>query len=287
MTAVDLTPIERSNAHSRRLRELVRAPELLIMPGAWDVMSARFFESIGFAVIQGSSGAISNAMGFADGALSREETVEIYRHMIEAIEIPLNADGEKGYGGPAEVAETVRLMIAAGAAGMNLEDSRPRVPGGRTTLVEIEEARAKVAAVRDTKAAVGSEFFLNARVDAFGAYDNPKEALAEAILRGNAYAELGADCIFYVRAGDAANIRTLVKEVAAPISILASAASPPPRQLEELGVARVSYGTSFFLQSLVNVKLLAETLLAKGDPTELLSKGFPASEVAKIVRTSR
>ena len=277
--------LERANEQSRRLRELIRAPEILVMPGAYDVISARLFESLGFQAVQGSSGAIAATFGLPDGeVLSRDETVEVYRRMAGAVAVPVNADGEKGFGDAEEVGETVRLMIDAGAAGMNLEDSAPRVEGQAPTLVDLEEQRRKILALLGAKQSLGSEFFLNARVDAFMTMSNPEDALAEAVRRGNAYAELGADCIFYPRVNDPETIRTLVKEVGAPVSILAGAATPSVQALEDLGVARVSYGYAFFMASLPAVKALAQNVLGKGDPSQLLKQGIPMAEMSSLVR---
>jgi 2-methylisocitrate lyase-like PEP mutase family enzyme len=255
------------------------------MPGAYDTGSAMLFQSLGFQAIQGSSGGVAGALGYQDGeVISRDQMVEVYRRMVEAVEVPVNTDGEKGYGGPEQVSETVRRLAAVGAAGMNLEDSDYRRPGDRTRLIPLEAAREKVQAFVETKMILGSEFFLNARVDAFMAFENPAEALNEAVRRGNEYAALGADCIFYIRAGSAETIRILVSEVKAAVSILAGAESPSVRELEALGVARVSYGTSFFSQSLAGVKALAEIVLAKGDPSEQLRKGLPGQELQKFLR---
>ncbi len=281
--------IDAANERSRRLRELIRAPGILVMPGAYDTLSAQLFESMGFQAIQGSSGAVAAALGYADGeVISRDQMVDVYRNMVEAVSVPVNADGEKGYGKtPADVGETVGRLVEAGASGMNLEDSAPHGRNEPMTLIDLDAARERVAAVIEARRRLGSEFFLNARVDAFMAISNPEEALEEAIRRGNAYAELGADCIFYIRAGGPETIGTLVKEVKAPVSILAGPTSPSVAELERLGVARVSYGTSFLGQALVRMREFAEVVLAKGDPAELLSQGYPGAELARIVRSER
>ena len=285
-TAVAPSAIAIANQRSRRLRELVRAPQILVMPGAYDTLSARLFESLGFQTIQGTSGGIAATFGLADGeVIARDDMVEVYRRMAAAVSIPVNADGEKGYGGPDEVRETVTRLVEAGIAGMNLEDGDyPRVPGEPTRLVPLEAQREKIQSFLQTKRDLGSEFFLNARVDALMTDMEPAAALREAIARGNAYAELGADCIFFPRAGNAEQIDTLVKEVSAPISVLAGAASPSIAKLEELGVARVSYGASFFLASLPGIKALAELMLAKGDPSTLLQQGYPMADLQKLLR---
>jgi 2-methylisocitrate lyase-like PEP mutase family enzyme len=283
--SLDRESLSRANANSRRLRELLLAPEILVMPGAFNTMSAMLFASLGFPAIQGTSGGVAGAMGYQDGeVISRDEMVGVYRRMVEAVDVPVNADGEKGYGGPNEVRETVRHLVAAGAAGMNLEDSDYRRAGEPNRLIPLEAAREKIQAFMAERTAIGSEFLLNARVDAFMCIEDSAQALAEAIRRGNEYAALGAECIFYIRAGDAERIGTLTREVKAPVSILAGADSPGVQELEDLGVARVSYGTSFFHQALAGVKALADIVLAKGNPSEQLRRGYPASELSKLLR---
>lgn len=282
-----ITPeqIETSNRKARRLRELLHAPEILVMPGAYDTLSAVFFASLGFKAIQGSSGGVAAVMGLRDGeVIARDEMVDIYRRMAQAVEVPVNADGEKGYGGPDETAETVRSLITAGVVGMNLEDSLHHDSGEPTRLASIPDQLAKIDAFMATKKELGSEFFLNARVDIFLTAESPERKLAEAIERGNVYSEHGADCIFFFGANDAERIGILAKEVKAPISILANAACPSVQQLEDLGVARVSYGTVFPRVGLTAIKALCDVLLAKGDPSALLNQAFPHGELAQLLR---
>src|SRR3990170_48531 len=89
-----------ANEKSRRLRELVPAPEILVMPGAWDPLSAILFEHLGFEAIQGSSAAIAATMGYGDGeVVGRASTVAATRDIASAVSVPVNADGEAGYGG--------------------------------------------------------------------------------------------------------------------------------------------------------------------------------------------
>lgn len=274
-----------ANRQSEQLRALLHRPGILVMPGAYDTLSALLFEALGFPAIQGSSGAIAATFGLRDGQiLPRAVMVDVYRRMTEAVKVPVNADGEKGYGGPAEVAETVRLLIAIGAAGMNLEDSADHAPGEKVRLVPLDQQLEKFRAVRTTCEALGSRFFLNARVDAFLVDTGPAQELATAIERGNAYAEAGADCIFYLNVSDAATIRTLVQEVHAPVSILANARCPSITQLADLGVKRVSYGSAFIRAALAPLRQLAEVLLAKGDPSPLLQQAFPGAELQRLLR---
>jgi methylisocitrate lyase len=288
MTPVTPEAVAAANEKSRALRKLLHAPEILVMPGAYDVLSARLFEAMGFPAIQGSSGGIAAVYGLYDEELlGREGTAEIYRELAAAVAVPVNADGEKGYGGPEAIPETVRQFVAAGVAGMNLEDSDYHPHGTPMTLVPLEYQLEKIRAVMDTKRDLSSEFFLNARVDAFGAIGSHHEGMDTAIQRGNAYAEAGADCIFIFRPGDAATIGTLVREIKAPLSVLATDDTPPAAELEALGVARVSYGVSFSRAAIMAVKRLAEVLLAKGDPRPLLRETMPRSEYLGLLRGHR
>src|SRR3954462_4225438 len=180
--------IAAANAKSRKLRELVRAPQILVMPGAYDVLSACLFEQMGFPAIQCTSGGIAAALGYLDGeAMSRDRFLDITGDIAAAVTLPVNADAERGYG---DVSATVHGLVSRGVAGMNLEDGAAGKGGGGRGLVELGAQLEKIAAVIETKRALGSEFFLNARVDALMVMpDEPKKALDEAIRRGNAYAE--------------------------------------------------------------------------------------------------
>jgi 2-methylisocitrate lyase-like PEP mutase family enzyme len=270
-----------ANEKSRRLRELVRAPDILVMPGAYDVLSARLFEQMGFKAIQGTSGGIAAVLGYPDGeVMSREQFVDVSGQFAQAVSVPFNADGEKGYGDEEEVSETVRALVACGVAGMNLEDGNAK---GRRGLLELSQQLRKITAVMDTKRDLGSEFFLNARVDAFHVMtDDPKKALDEAIRRGNAYGEAGGDCIFFLSLHVPEVIGTLAKEIRAPISILAGPQSPSVRELQDLGVARVSYGSGFLKAAIGATKRLASEIQEKGT-VSTLKEGMQTPEIAALL----
>jgi 2-methylisocitrate lyase-like PEP mutase family enzyme len=281
MEPITNTVITAANEKSRKLRKLVRAPEILIMPGAYDVLSALLFEQMGFKAIQGTSGGIAASLGYPDGeVMSREEFIETSGTFAAVVSVPFNADGERGYGDENGVSDTVRALVARGVAGMNLEDGAAKGKGG---LVELSEQLRKIKAVMETKRQLGSEFFLNARVDAFHVTpDDPKKALEEAIRRGNAYAEAGGDCIFYLFLHSAEIIGRIAKEVKAPISILAGPQSPSVSELQDLGVARVSYGSGFTKAAITGAKRLAQEILEKGT-CNLLKDGVQTPEIVALV----
>lgn len=266
MEQISPSVVAAANTKSRTLRNLVCAPEILVMPGAYDVLSALLFEQMGFKAIQGTSGGIAAALGYPDGeVMSRDLFLRSTGRFAAAVSVPFNADGERGYGDENEIQNTVRSLIALGVAGMNLEDGSGVKPGGARGLVPLPEHLRKIAAVMETKRALGSDFFLNARVDAFHVMpDEPKRALDEAIRRGNAYAEAGGDCIFYLSLHSADVIGRVAKEVKAPISILAGPQSPSVGELQDLGVARVSYGSAFLKTAIGATQRLAQEILEKG-----------------------
>jgi 2-methylisocitrate lyase-like PEP mutase family enzyme len=280
MAAIEKSTIEAANEKSRRLRELLRAPEILIMPGAFNVLSALLYQQLGFTAVQGSSAGFANAMGYADLGIPRETTVEVTRLCASAVSMPVNADGEDGYGGPDDVRETVRLMVAAGAAGMNMEDGDRAHPG---ELLDIDFQLEKIAAFMDERKKLGSEFLLNARCDAFAMMreDRPA-ALKEGLRRGQAWAEAGADSVFFFGVPERDFIQTLVKEIPAPVSILLAPGMPSAKECEEMGVARVSYGSMFLRVAVAAVKRAA--LEVKEQKThELMSEAIQGTELREIL----
>lgn len=284
MTRINSETLAAANAKSRRLRELVRASQILVMPGAHDVLSALLFEQLGFQAIQGSSGGIAAVLGYPDGeVISRDQTVAVTGQIAAAVSVPVNADGERGYGDASQIGETVRALIAVGCAGMNLEDGAPHQRNEPRRLVELNEQLEKIAAVMETKRSLGSEFFVNARVDSFVVItDDPKKALDESIHRGNVYAEAGADCIFYMNVMSRDTIAQLVKEVKAPVSLLARPENPGVAELQTLGVARVSYGVAFTRAAISAVRRLAIEIQESGAITAL-KDAISSPELAALV----
>jgi 2-methylisocitrate lyase-like PEP mutase family enzyme len=282
MEPIAAAVLDAANAKSRKLRELVRAPEILVMPGAYDVLSAMLFEQMGFKAIQGTSGGIAASLGYPDGeVMSQDLFIEISGAFAAAVTVPFNADGERGYGDESGVRDTVRALVARGVAGMNLEDGAAKGSGG---LVEMSQQVRKIKAVMETKRELGSDFFLNTRVDAFHVVtDDPKKALDEAIRRGNAYAEAGGDCVFYLNLHAAETIGRVAKEVKAPVSILAGPQSPKVSELQELGVARVSYGSGFLKAAIGEARRLALEIQQKGS-VAVLKEAMQTPEITALLK---
>src|SRR5918992_4561246 len=156
-----------------------------------------------------------------------------------AVELPVTADLEAGYGLSAE--ELVAGLLEAGAVGLNEEDT----DHSTGELADPDEHAERLAAIKEAGRAAGVDVVLNARVDSFlraGPDADPDAVLDDAVARGRRYAEAGADCVYPFAARGRAAIRRLVEEVGAPVNIVAVPTGLGRRELAELGVARVSFG---------------------------------------------
>jgi 2-methylisocitrate lyase-like PEP mutase family enzyme len=255
-----MTQAERA-AHFRRLHDT----RPLVLPNAWDAASARVIEMAGAPAIASTSAGVSWAHGRADGqTLRREEMLQAIRAMVEAVAVPVTADIEGGYGrGSADdVAETVRALVAIGAAGINLEDSPGR---DGEPLLEPAAHVERIRAARDAARGAGGDLVINARTDVYlfqvGA---PETRFDAAVRRANLYREAGADCLFVPGVIDAGTIAALAKAIAGPLNIMAMSGAPSTSQLAQIGVARVSVGPGIALVALAAARRAARELLEQG-----------------------
>jgi 2-methylisocitrate lyase-like PEP mutase family enzyme len=252
---------------AERFMELHRSEKPLLLPNAWDAASARIFEDAGFPAIGTTSAGIANALGYRDGErISREEMLEVVGRIAAAVDVPVTADMEAGYG---DAGETVRRVIEAGAVGLNLEDSDAK-SGALVDLNSQCEAIRHACGVASDR---GIPVVLNARTDVFwrqiGA---PETRLAEAIRRLRAYSQAGARCVFAPGIRDESAVRGLVQGLDLPLNILYTAGGPSIARLAELGVARVSIGSAGMRAVMGFVQRMARELLRHGS-TPLLSEG--------------
>ena len=221
---------------ARRLLDLHRAPEILVLANVWDVVSARVVADVpGVQALATASHSIAATFGYEDGEnIPLELHLDMVRRIVEAVDLPVTMDFEAGYG---DAGETARRAIEAGAVGGNLEDQmRP-----------LDEAVAAVEAVVRAGSDAGIEFVLNARTDAFlGAAPDADRAklVDEAVRRGRAFLEAGAPVVFVpglvVRDEIAAVAEGLGPQRLSLISV--PGVSLPASEMQALGVARVSTG---------------------------------------------
>ena len=259
---------------------LHHAPTILLLPNAWDVASAKVFELEGFKAIATTSAGIAATLGYPDvQRMSLTENLEVVQRMINHTTLPVSVDIEAGYATSiAGVVKAAQAVLGAGAVGLNLEDGT----GDPTTpLFEKALQQEKIKAIREMSMAKGIHLVINARTDVVMINGDSPQSLREAISRGNAYKEAGADCIFVPDIGnlDKKSIAMLVKEIDAPVNILAGATTPPIAELQEIGVARVSVGPRPMRAVLSLLRKIAKELMTAGTYKLMSESSISYSEV--------
>ena len=257
-------------AKADRLRDLHVPGDPLLLLNAWDAASAVVIARTGARAIATSSAAAANALGYADGQhLTREQMLGAVAAIASAVDLPVTADMEAGYGDdPEAAAATARGVVAAGAVGLNMEDLRD----GGDELLPIEGFTAKIAAVRAVGEETGIPLVLNARTDAFlGQIGDPATRIERAVERGRAYLEAGADCIFVPGVVDLDVITALVQGIDGPVSVLAVPGSPALSDLKALGVARISTGSGPYRAALALARRMGEEAYREGSLDSMIS----------------
>jgi 2-methylisocitrate lyase-like PEP mutase family enzyme len=225
---------------ARRLRELHRPGDPVVMPNAWDPPSARRLAATGAAALATTSVGVAEALGYEDGERTpAAEMLAAVGGIAAAVEVPVTADLEAGYG--LEADDLVAGLLEAGAVGLNQEDTDHT--SGR--LADPDAHAERLAAIKDAGRRAGVDVVLNARVDSFlrAAPDaDPEAVLDDAVARARRYAEAGADCVYPFAARGRAAIRRLVEESGAPVNIVGVPGGLSRSELAELGVARVTFG---------------------------------------------
>ena len=267
-------------------RKMHQSGDILVLPNAWDVPSARIFERAGFPAIGTSSAAIAISLGYPDGQkITRDEMLQVVERIARSVSIPVTADMEAGYGITADdVAETAERVIAAGAIGLNLEDSTKRLD---PPLYNVEAQVRKIAEIKKVGDRLDVPLVINARTDVLILGQGDKSSrLKEAIDRGKAYNNAGADCFFPVGAIDSQTISDITRHVRCPINILATNGVPSVPELKSLGVRRVSVGSGPARATFGLVRKIAHELRESGTYVNLLNGAPTLAEANSLVRPS-
>ncbi len=268
---------------AEQLRKLHHGPRILVLANAWDVASARIVEELGYPAIATTSAGVAAALGYPDGQyISRSEMLDVVARIAAAVRVPVTADFEAGYGTTLEdMAETSKALVSAGAVGLNFEDITGQ---DESSHVELSLQIKKIQTLREVSASLGVSLVINARTDIYLMPIGPAETRFDrTVERLRAYRQAGADCVFAPGVSDAATIAKLVKAVDAPLNILVSAAAPSIPELEKLGVARVSTGSSLMRAALGHVRRVAKHLAETGSYSALLEGAVPFTEVMQLL----
>ncbi|MGE5540542.1 MAG: isocitrate lyase/PEP mutase family protein [Gemmatimonas sp.] len=221
-------------------RAMHRTPPLLLLPNAWDPMSARVFEAEGFKAVATTSGGVAWALGYPDGEKAPwSEVVAATERIVRAVRVPVTADIEAGYADSLDqLAQHIDDIIRAGAVGINLEDG---TADHDNPIRSVDDAAARIRTARERANAAGIPLVINARVDVYQKHVGEETTrFAETVRRAKAYLAAGADCVFPIGLSDPNTIGELVAAIKAPVNIVGKSGMPPAATFEKLGVARIS-----------------------------------------------
>ena len=258
--------------------------EILVLLNSWDIGSSKLIEACGYKSIATTSMGIAASLGYPDcQVIQFSEMIEVITGIVNAVQVPVTVDIEAGYGNNLnEIIDSVKKIIATGIVGINIEDSIDLNP----VLIDEMEFCERISAIRSLSDSLGYHLVINARTDSFyTSLGSTQEKLSESIKRVSKYREAGADCIFIQPVWEKETISTLVKEINAPINILSNpgigAGLPPSvRELQDLGVARLSLGSSLMKATLALIKKVADELSEKGTYNILLDTLTPLPDAA-------
>jgi 2-methylisocitrate lyase-like PEP mutase family enzyme len=270
-------------AKADAFRAMHKASPILVLPNAWDAVSARLFVKAGAKAIATTSAGVAAALGYPDGQkIPRALMLEAIARIARAVDVPVSADIEAGYATTAlELSETIRSMMDAGAIGCNLEDSTGKAP---KILFEIEEQIARIRTARDAGDRAGVPVVINARTDVYLAgVGESGNRFAETVRRANAYRDAGADCLFVPGVADLHTLTNLVREIKGPINVLVGPGLAPAGELERIGIARLSVGSAIMRASLAMARDAARTLLQEGTYTAFTDRTIPHAEVNELM----
>ncbi|MBA2948247.1 isocitrate lyase/PEP mutase family protein [Streptomyces himalayensis] len=201
----------------------------LVLPGPWDAASARVFVEAGFPALATPSAGVAASLGYEDGATPADEMLAAVARIARAVDVPVSADIEGGYGLPPK--ELVERLLETGAVGCNLEDSHQGV---------LKDPRQHADWLAEVREAAGDRIFLNARVDTFiRGVAAPERAIERAAL----YVAAGADCVYPI--GAPVGVLPLLRAgIQGPVNVVAPAYAAPSSlaELGELGATRITFG---------------------------------------------
>jgi 2-methylisocitrate lyase-like PEP mutase family enzyme len=234
-----------------------REGQPLLMPNPWDVGSARLLESLGFEALATTSSGFAATLGRLDYGVTREEAIGHAAAIAAAVDVPVSADLENGFGdAPEDAAETVRLAAQAGLAGGSIEDTTGR---DDEPVYDLDTAAARVRAAAEAAREAG--FVLTARAEN---HLHGRDDLADTIARLQAYEAAGADVLYAPGLASLDDIREVVRAVGKPVNVLVLPHAPSVAELAEVGVKRVSVGGAFAFAALGAVVDAARELRDRG-----------------------
>jgi 2-methylisocitrate lyase-like PEP mutase family enzyme len=246
---------------AQRFQALHQQPGAFVIANTWDPSSVRLLTGLGFAALATSSGAAANLLGLRDGQIRRDAALAQARAMVEATELPISADLEKGFGDrPEVVAETIRLAADAGLVGCSIEDA---TGDSAQPLYDLAYAAERIAAAAQAARALPFPFTLTARAENF-LRGNPD--LADTIRRLQAFEQAGADVLFAPGLPDLAAVQAVCAAVTKPVNFMVGikGKSFSVAELQAAGVKRISLATSLYRAAMNGLLVAAREVQETG-----------------------
>jgi len=266
---------------AEQFRRLHDRREVLVLPNAWDVPSARVFENEGFPAVATSSAGMLVSLGYPDGEeIPQREFDSAVSRISRVLSVPLSVDVVGGFGAtPEGVARSVRAVIRAGAVGINIED----FVHSTKKLLPVERQKARLRALIRLRESLKVPFVINARTDALRYAPGDDDAkMKEAVARAEAYRDLGADCVYPMGLTDAPSISRFVKALDFPTNVMVRKGLPPVPELKRLGVARVSFGPTASYAAMGLLKRASREVREKGTFDSLIEGAITFDELNSL-----
>jgi 2-methylisocitrate lyase-like PEP mutase family enzyme len=242
-TRIKEIPMRVTTAQKRAMFRALHKDGCFILPNPWDIGSARFLQHLGFAALASTSTGFAWTMGKPDYEMTMESVISHLRSLCDAVDVPVNADFESGFAAdPDGVATNVKLAVETGIAGVSIED---RKLGDLSNLYELAQSVERIKAARSAIDATGEDVILVARTEGL-LIDSG--AVTKAINKLVAFADVGADCLYAPGVGKKEDIAAMVRAVAPkPVNVLVMGPGLTAKELEDLGVRRISVGGALSL----------------------------------------
>lgn len=261
--------------------------KLLILPNVWNPIGARMLESKSFPAVATASAAIAESLGYSDGEqLKLDSMLDMIARIVRSVNVPVTADIEAGYSDSISgLQENISKLLDTGAVGINFEDSWD----DSAHLRPIPEQVERIQAVRAVAEKRGIPLVINARTDSFFAegFSSLEDRIEDVITRANAYLKAGADCIYPIGASDKETLKVLRQRINAPINVLASAKTASLKELQEIGINRVSFGPYVFRSLLAKESAMYDEFNNLGSYDIVTNGIFTGSDVQKYLITGK
>lgn len=257
--------------------------KMLILPNVWNPIGARMLQAKGYPAVATASAAIAESLGYHDGERIKLDTMlEMVARIVRSVDVPVTADFEAGYSDSIEgLQENISHLLDTGAVGINFEDSFD----DSSHLRPIAEQVDRIKAVREVAERKGVHLVINARADSFFAegFSSDEERIEDVVARLNAYIQAGANLTYPVGRGDKETLKILRKRISAPINVLATAKTASLKELQELGINRVSFGPYIFRSLLAKMSAMQDEILNMGGYDIVMDGIWTGNDVKKYL----